>query len=428
MKIAFVVTAFPTISETFILNQITDLIDCGHSVDIYARIAGSEDVVHEKVNRYGLDRRTFYFPQIPKKKLHRIFWICLIILKLSIYSLGKMFRAVNVFRDGYRKLPFRLYWSWSLNSARSYDMIHCHFAPNGVDAIWWRKLGFFSGKIITSFHGYDVNCLAGSYNIPDYNLLFKEGDAFTANSKYTFNSAEKLGCPADKIRLLPLGIKVNEINFQERQPNSDGEVRILTVSRLVECKGVEYSIRAIATLIKKGLPLKYTIVGDGKLRPSLEQLATKLGIAGHVHFLGWKTIEEIKQLYNMAQIFVHPSVTATSGQQEAQGLVLQEAQSSGLPIMTTDTGGISEGVVSGKSAFLIPEKDSDALAQRIEYLLEHPEIWPKMGRAGRAYVEKNYNSEIQNKRLVEIYQDLLSFKSVSNTEQEDLRLPEKRIS
>jgi len=81
-----------------------------------------------------------------------------------------------------------------------------------------------------------------------------------------------------------------------------------------------------------------------------------------------------------------------------------------LPVISTYHTGIPEVIVEGKSGFLVPEKDVDALAERLEYLIEHPEIWPEMGRYGRKFVEEKYDIKKLNQKLVEIYQNLIEEK------------------
>ena len=96
--------------------------------------------------------------------------------------------------------------------------------------------------------------------------------------------------------------------------------------------------------------------------------------------------------------------------------MLIEALAQGLPVLSTYHSGIPEVVEDGKSGFLVPEKDSDALAERLAYLVEHPEIWPKMGKAGRTYVERHYDIEKLNERLVLLYERLLEDgKSIGTT-------------
>ena len=84
-----------------------------------------------------------------------------------------------------------------------------------------------------------------------------------------------------------------------------------------------------------------------------------------------------------------------------------EAMATGLPVLSTWHSGIPELVKDGVSGFLVPERDVVSLSERLVYLIEHPEIWPEMGRAGRAYVETNYDINKLNDRLIAIFQNLL---------------------
>ena len=93
---------------------------------------------------------------------------------------------------------------------------------------------------------------------------------------------------------------------------------------------------------------------------------------------------------------------------EGQGLVLQEAQAMGLPVVSTWHNGIPEGVLDDVSGFLVPERDVHALAEKLFYLIEHPELWPAMGRAGRKFVEQRYDIKQLNKELVELYRAVIA--------------------
>jgi colanic acid/amylovoran biosynthesis glycosyltransferase len=407
MKIAFVVHSFPIVSETFILHQITGLMDRGHEIDIYAQQAGDEGLVHETVARYGLRQRTRYLPATPRRRLSRIAGACVAWPVRLCRTPRRALRAANVFHDGWQQLACRVFWSGSFDAPQQYDIIHCHFGPNGVQAVWWRKMGLLSGKIVTTFHGVDVNRHPGCFRRAGYGLLFREGEVFTVNSEFTGRNVEALGCPHEKIVPLPVGLDPRDYPYAERRMTPAREIRLLTVARLVECKGLAYAIRAFAPLARRWQTLCYDIVGDGPLRLGLEQLVREMGLSGRVRFLGWQSQEQVRQLYGRADLFVLPSVTSSDGQQEAQGLVLLEAQASGLPVVATHIGGIPESVVEGQSGFLVPERHAEALAERLTYLLEHPEIWTAMGRAGRSYVESHFDLNKLNDRLVGLYDRLL---------------------
>ena len=102
---------------------------------------------------------------------------------------------------------------------------------------------------------------------------------------------------------------------------------------------------------------------------------------------------------NAAHAFVLASVDV-QGDMEGQGLVLQEAQASGLPVIATVHGPLPEGLIPEKSGYLVPEKDPDALAERLQFLAGHPELWSSLGRTGRAYVESKYDSRQTDAGLV----------------------------
>nr|WP_235441026.1 glycosyltransferase [Limnoraphis robusta] len=204
-----------------------------------------------------------------------------------------------------------------------------------------------------------------------------------------------------------MGLNLSLYQFKARYLQANEPVKIITVARLVEKKGIEYSIRAVAQVLKEYPNLIYRIVGDGGLRESLEQLIRELNVSENVKILGWMTQEEVRQLYTDSHLFILSSVTATDGDKEGQGLVLQEAQAMGLPVLSTIHNGIPDGVLDGKSGFLVPEKDVDALAEKLSFLLKNPEKWLEMGQSGRAFVEENYEINKLNDQLVEIYSKLI---------------------
>jgi colanic acid/amylovoran biosynthesis glycosyltransferase len=227
----------------------------------------------------------------------------------------------------------------------------------------------------------------------------------TVNSRHTEKRLQELGCPPSKLRRLPMGVDLRYFPFHERVAHAGEPVRILTVGRLVEKKGIEYAIRAVAHA-REGYPhLLYDIVGEGPLRASLEVLIGELGIGGVVTLHGANSGERVREMIAQAHLFLMPSVTARDGDMEGQGLALQEAQASGLPVLATDHNGFSESIAPGRSGFLVPERDATQLAARLVYLLERPELWPEMGRAGRRHVEENYDITNLNRRLVELYRE-----------------------
>ena len=124
--------------------------------------------------------------------------------------------------------------------------------------------------------------------------------------------------------------------------------------------------------------------------------------------MGWRDETEIVKILQDTHIFVAPSITAADGNQDAPINVLKEAMAIGLPVVSTYHGGIPELVEDGKSGFLVPEKDVAALADKLGYLIEHPELWSAMGKAGRQFVLEHYNLNLLNDDLMNIYYSLIN--------------------
>jgi colanic acid/amylovoran biosynthesis glycosyltransferase len=291
---------------------------------------------------------------------------------------------------------------------RRYDVIHCHFGPSGLRGVFLRRIGVLQGRLLTAFHGYDVHRYPREHGDQVYKPLFEHGDWFTVNSTFTGSRAEALGCPSDRITRIPEGFLPRKYQPKKKSWQPGDRVRVLTVGRLVEKKGIEFAIRAFAEVAARRKDVQYDIVGDGERRTSLQDLARSLGVADRVSFHGGMTEDRVRDLYDRCHLFMLTSVTAADGDQEGQGLVLQEAQAMRMPVLTTRHNGIPDGVLDGQSAFLVPERDVEATAERLQYLLDHPETWERMGAAGRKFVIEHFDINRLNDRVVEIYHQLLA--------------------
>lgn len=409
MKVAFFVDYFPEVSETFILNQIVSLLDRGHEVDIDAR--GPVEVIgkgHADVERYQVLKRIRYCTPTPKPWLARLQSAGARIIRWGWRSPATTLESLNVKRYGKSALNLTLIYEWlpAKCVTRDYDVIHCHFGPNGQRAIALRNFGALRGPIITTFHGYDANLLPRIHGPKLYATLFKRGESFTVGSEFMRQRIISLGAPEGRIDKLPMGVRLSRFICAERIAPADGEFRLLTVSRLVEVKGIEHAIRAVAVLKDRVPRLRYQIVGDGPLRNYLEALSTCLGLRNTVEFLGTVYQDEVGVLYQHAHAFLLASVLTETGEEENQPVVLAEAQACGLPVIATAIGGIAECVRDGHSGFLVPPGNPEAIASRIYWLASHSEAWVRMGRAGRELVERQFNLEILTDQLVDLYRDV----------------------
>ncbi|HEY9799175.1 MAG TPA: glycosyltransferase [Leptolyngbyaceae cyanobacterium] len=411
MKVAIVVEKFPVISETFIINQIVGLIKSGHEVDIHCTQNISLDnslKIHPDVVDYELLKIIRNYPQVPENFVLRVLQ-AIKLIAANFYKYPSIIqRSLNIFKYGRRAASLRLlYLALYLIKAPNYDIVHCQFGTIALDEMILRDIGAIKGKLITCFRGYDISLFVQENGKNVYDKLFAKGDFFLSNCEFFRNKAIELGCDPKKILVHGSAIDCSRFPFKDRYPHPNQKIRIATTGRLIEKKGIEYAIRAVAEVAKLYPNIEYQIIGDGELKETLQQLIKSLNITDKVKILGWKTQPEIVDVLGESDIFIAPSITAKDGNQDAPVNTLKEAMLMGLPVIATNHGGIPELVQDGISGFLVPERDAEAIAKKIIYLIEHPEIWSSIGRSGRDYVESNYDIEKLNDDLVEIYHQVM---------------------
>lgn len=410
MKIAFIVDEFPSLSQTFVLNQIMGLINLGHDVHIFAEIAGSDIKVHNDYKKYGLLERTYY-QLIPKNIIFRLLKGIFYIIKYTPSNYEVVFRSLNIFRYGRKALSFYLlFLSIPFLEKGPFDIIHCQFGTLGLKAVLLKQIGAINCKVVTSLRGYDVTMILNE-NPGIYSELFREGDLFLPVCQSLKERLIHAGCDEKKIVVHYSGIDCSKFEYSQRQRINGEHIKVLTIARLVEKKGVAFAIEAVADLISKGEKILYTVIGDGMLYENLKQMIERMGIEQHVKLLGWKTQEEIKRLLQEAHVLVAPSLTSVSGDQEGIPNAIKEAMATGLPVISTFHSGIPELVTDGVSGFLVPERDVGSLADSLAYLIRHPEICNDMGKAGRMQVEQKFDTHQLNNRLEELYLKLLNEES-----------------
>jgi len=397
MRIAFIVNVFPLLSETFILNQITGLIDRGHEVHIHAHHSVSQKKTHGDVYKYALLKDLYIIPD-PKGKAGLL--ICL--LKVFLKNIGKVKKLLMAIRysDCGVKKTLQDICQASNFIGKEYDIVLCHFGPNGVFAASLKKIQLLSGKLVTVFHGYDITTYLTNHHAGVYDGLFAAGDLFLPISDRWRNKLLGLGCPENKLLVHRMGIDVNRFSFRTRVVDKE-PINLVTVCRLVEKKGVEFGIRAVADyLAKYSVPaVQYKIAGDGPLFKELEKLITKLEMQGSIQLLGWKDQDEVTALMEEADIYLGPSVTSKEGDQEGIPVVLMEAMAKGLIVCATDHSGIPELIEDSVTGYLVPESDAQALSAKLHYVITHQDQWVEISKQGHNKVSRVYNIQGLNDRL-----------------------------
>lgn len=406
MKIAFLVDEFPSISQTFVLNQIAGLVDLGHDVIVFAAKSGCEGKRHDGYGKHGILNKTHYYG-IPKNKIARMVKAMFLIVKYAPKNSIAMLRSLNVFRYGKQALSLNLlFMSVPFLEKGPFDIVHCQFGTLGPFAVWLSQISQSKCKLVTSIRGYDVTLFMKKH--PEaYRSLFDKGHLFLPVCEFLKERLVELGCEDKKIVVHYSGIDCSKFNYVQRHRVLGEPVKVLTIARLVEKKGVAFAIDAVSRLVSEGEQIEYTVVGDGMLRKSLQQLIEDMRIEGQVRLVGAKTHEEVNELLVQSHVLMAPSLMAGSGDQEGIPNVLKEAMASGLPVISTFHGGIPELVTDGVSGLLVPERDAGPLADALAYLIRHPERCQEMGQAGRRQVEQKFDTKSLSKRLEGLYQELM---------------------
>jgi len=395
MKIAILLGVFPAISETFILNQITGLIQRGHDVDIYARVPREEGKLHSDINEYDLLEKVSYIRE-PRNIFQRLVEIPGYLVKSRFNR--ELIKSLNVLKHR-EALTGQLFYAGLGFLDKKYDVVHCHYGPNGNLAANLKKIGIIKSKIITTFHGYDLR-MALDKGSHIYRDLKEIGDRFIAISEWTKDKLLRLGFTPEKIKVLPNGINLDlykraklELRYQ---PNP---IKIVTIARLSEEKGIDLAIKAVAQLkYEYDRQIQYHIIGDGQLKPSLIDLAGKHNL--NVIFHGFKTQEEIARGLKNYHIYLLPS------RAEVLPTVLMEAQATGLPIVASDVGAVNE-MVTNQEGFqgFACHPSASSFACSINSIISIWKHWKDFGTNNRKFAYQNYDSEKINEALIKIYEE-----------------------
>ncbi len=388
MTVTFLTSYFPVGSEQFITNQVVGLLEAGHEVQIISLHTPKQVVTNDEYERLKLYGKVEYI-HIPRKNELKPAALIGLVFSLLCTAPLKLIKAFNFFNYHRAVFSFKTLYLLKHFRRRKIDLLHCHFGPNGIVGSFLKDIGVVD-TLVATFHGSDINSYPLRYGKNVYNRLFEVVDRITVNTDFTGDKVISYGADPDKIDIVPVGLKCTEYPYL-KDTGFKGAPVVLSVARLEEKKGLCYSLQAFASVLEKYPNAEYHIAGEGSQKAVLQQLVKRQNIEERVVFHGFCDRMKLFELYRKATVFVLPSVTAKSGDMEGQGLVLQEAQAVGLPVITTLHNGIPDGVLDGKSGFLLPERDSEGIAMKIIYLAGHPSEAGQMGKTGREFVMLNYD-------------------------------------
>ena len=405
MRILYVVSKFPTLSETFVLNEIIELKKLGYEIKILSLNKSDEKVVHRKITESGLLSNVIDFDSLSsinynsgvekmldfsKKLFSDFFRLDMRVFRLLIFSYNHCKTIWNFF-DIY--LKFRPFLNLSI------DLIETSFSE--LEII---KTSFVLSKIlnkpyILTFRSYEL------YRKTDKRNLLKNTNILNSASGYVTISYYNKAFLAENFNIQNVSVVYDSIyvnSFRNLKHYANKHNRLVFIGRFVEQKGVAYLIEACSILNKRGVVFSCVLVGDGPEKSKCESLVKELGVS-NVVFRGSLSATEVRNELGEASIFVFPCVVSEDGNCDILANVLKEAMAMGLPVVTSDICGIEELVEDGVSGLLVSPKDPLAIAGAIEKLLKSPELARRMGVAGRKKIVKDFNIEKEVKKLEKIF-------------------------
>ena len=393
--IAVGLSRFPTVTETFILREVTEMERQGQPVQLVPLIRENPPVVHDAAKPWV--ERALFTP-----------WISPAILaaNLSVFVRNPLRYLGTILRLklGTLKAPKTLLgtlgifpksvWLARRLAREGVRHIHVHYASHPATmALIVSKFA----PITYSFtvHAFDIQ---GDRSLLDWKI--RESRFVRSISQFNKRFLEGL-YPDDargKIEVIHVGIEP-AVYAKSTTPVPG---RILCVAGHRPYKGLPYLIEACRILRDEGLVFECNLVGHGPMHDELVQMIADRNLGDIVRLIGPRPEEEVAKMMNEAALFVLPSIVDKDGMMEGIPVALMEAMATGRAVVSTTTAGIPELVDDGVSGFLVPPQDPPALARAIRTLLDDPERAREMGRRGQEKVRAEFDLRQSAEQLLRL--------------------------
>jgi glycosyltransferase involved in cell wall biosynthesis len=295
------------------------------------------------------------------------------------------------------------------------DIVHTHAAKAGALG---RKAAKACGVpiIVHTFHGHVFHSYFGKTKTLIYKLierrLAKISTGIIAISpiqKEELSAVHGI-CKPEKIKVIPLGFDL--IKFRENLPEkriktriewqlNEEEVAVAIIGRLAPIKNHSLFLDVIELLAEKGIKARYFIVGDGQERNSIEERAKKLEKSYNLK------IELTSWIKDIATFNAGMDIICLSSDNEGTPVSLIEAQASGVPVISTDVGGVKDILKEGETGFVVPKKDPETFGEKLQLLIENKEIRHKMSQNGWNFVRDKFHYTTLVKNMENYYAELI---------------------
>jgi glycosyltransferase involved in cell wall biosynthesis len=402
--VAYIVSRFPKITETFILYEMLAMEQEGVRVELFPLQREKTSVVHPEAAPFVARAHFHPFVSWPIFRAHleylrrrpRAYLDALWTLARANWGSLRYFVAALAF------FPKMVYFAHQME-IKGVAHIHAHFAshPAAAAFVIHRLTG-----IPYSFtaHGSDLH--------RDRHMLREKAAeaAFVAPiSEYNRKMilAECHGQFPDKVVVVHCGVDTQV--FQPRAESTpyergEGPFTILCIGTLHEVKGQTYLIEACRLLAMRGLDFTCHFVADGPDMEALMRQVAESKLDNRMQFHGRLARQQVVALLHKADVLATPSVPTKNGRQEGIPVVLMEAMGSGVPVVASNISGIPELVEDGKNGFLVPPRDAQALANALDRLYYHAELRRHFGAAGREKVLREFDLQKNAAMLARYFQ------------------------
>jgi colanic acid/amylovoran biosynthesis glycosyltransferase len=404
-KTAYILLWFPLPSETFIFREVINLWNMGVDLKVFTLYGEHTRNLSEEMRSVSHKMERLGIPFLKDAVKDVAYW-----WKRKRRLTAELIRTVPVRRwNGFEKGGENL-WSFlcGFRLARRFleegiEHIHAPWANGPATAAW----------IASRLTGIPFSFTARAWDIypPDGALKEKIRDATfirsetMANIRYLTAFA---GMGAEKMHLTYNGVPLK--TGREAPVTMEQPYKLLALGRFVGKKGYDFLLRACKILKDSGTRFHLTLAGAGPRQMQLKRLASKLGLKDDVSFPGFVQYDGVSDLFYSTDIFLMPSVIHKSGDRDGIPTVIMEALMHRVPVIGTDVSGISELIEDGTTGLLIPEKNPEAIADAVRRMTADRQAAIEMAERGRAKVLAQFNPEINHKRVLEIYQQLVPAK------------------
>lgn len=333
---------------------------------------------------------------VPEGKFRMALYILLHTIQLAIKYPGDLKRLYTLVA-GHKGSKFRYCAKILPVLLNRPQVFHIQWAKSIKDWAWLKDIGV---KIVISLRGAQINYapLREADTAAIYRKLFPKTDAFHAVSKEIGREAEKYG--AHNINLIYSGLPVDRFVFApDNKPKERFE--IISVGRPHWAKGFVYAVDAMAMLMKKGFDFHYTIIG-GQSSEELVFHIHSLGLQHHISFVNEMPHNEVMDRMRHASLMLLPSVS------EGIANVVLEAMAIGVPVLSTQCGGMEEVIKHEENGFLVPARDSRQMADAIEYIHAIPQ--PKLDgilQNARKTIEQQHDIRNMVNKFLDLYRSVL---------------------